>query len=298
MTGLLCANANNATLGAGVDWNCRVMPIKVITSTNTSLYSWWAQGIDFAVSNGCKVINFSLIGRDFNRTVQRAITNAIAQGVIFVTVSGNDGGPNIGFPGFLRDPITVGATDREDQRAGFSNYGVTVDIVAPGQDLPTVGSTGDLKLVRGTSFSAPLVSGVCALLAAMRPGLNQADARLLLCAGADDQIGDADDAPGFDTHYGWGRLNAVNSLLLATTCVDQIRRADGRVELSWISPLNAAQKQPYQVEYKSSLNGAWIVLTNAGGFRYETNRTYYVDDGTQTGGMADARFYRVGLRLF
>jgi len=298
VAGVLCANANNGTLGAGVDWHCRVMPVKVFDSSNAGLYSWWAQGIDFAVSNGCKVINLSAAGTEFGRSVQRAITNAIAQGVIFVTAAGNNGAPSISFPGYLTACITVGATDSEDRRAGFSNYGAQLDLVAPGQDILTVGESGDLESVRGTSFSAPLVAGVCALLAAVRPGLTQADARLLLCAGADDEVGNATDTPGFDNYYGWGRLNAVNSLVLATTRVDQTRHASGLIELSWISPANAGRKQPYRVEYKTSLASGWIPLTDTNAFRYATNRTYWTDDGTQTVGVADARFYRVGLQPF
>ena len=49
---VLCASANNGLAGAGVDWRCRIMPVKVLDDWNTGYYSWWAQGIDFAVSNG------------------------------------------------------------------------------------------------------------------------------------------------------------------------------------------------------------------------------------------------------
>jgi subtilisin family serine protease len=298
VAGLLCASANNATLGAGVDWYCRIMPVKVFDSNNSGFYSWWAQAIDFAVSNGCKVINLSGAGTEFGRTVQRAITNAIARGVVFVTAAGNLGATNLSFPGYLNVCITVGATDREDRRAPFSNSGPQLDLVAPGQEVMTVGASGEMQSVRGTSFSAPLVAGVCALLAAVRPTLNQAEARQLLCAAADDQVGDATDTPGFDNYYGWGRLNAFHTLLLATTRIDHIRSADGMMELSWPSPPNAPARQPYLIEYKSSLASDWIPITDTNGFHYATNRTSWIDDGTRTGGMAEARFYRIGLRSF
>ena len=296
VTAVLAANANNATLGAGVDWNCRIMPIKVFDSANQGLYSSWAQGIDFAVSKGCKIINLSGSGTEFSRTVQRAITNAIAQGVIFVTSAGNQGETNLGFPGYLTACITVGATDREDQRASFSNSGPQLDLVAPGADIITVGRFGDLESVRGTSFSTPMVAGVCALLAAVRPGLNQNEARQFLCAGAEDQVGDATDTQGFDNYHGWGRLNAFNSLLLATTQIDQPRIMGGQIKLSWISPMNASNKRPFQVEYKKLLTDAWIPLTNANAFRYETHFTSWIDDGFQTGEPGDTIFYRVGVR--
>jgi subtilisin family serine protease len=52
VTGTIAANANNAFLGAGVDWSCRVMPVKVLDASNRGLYSRWAQGLDWAVSQG------------------------------------------------------------------------------------------------------------------------------------------------------------------------------------------------------------------------------------------------------
>jgi subtilisin family serine protease len=298
VAGLLCASANNASLGAGVDWHCRIMPIKVFADNNTGFYSSWAQGIDYAVGNGCKVINLSGGGTDFSRTVQRAISNAVAQGVIFVTSAGNDGNTNLSFPGYLTVCITVGATDSQDRKAGFSNAGAQIDLVAPGQDVLTVGRFGTLESVSGTSFSTPLVAGVCALLAALRPNLNQAEARQLLCAGADDQVGGDTDPPGFDNQHGWGRLNAFNSLRLATTRVDVIERTNDTMHLSWLSPGNAGSRHPYQVEYRPSFGAAWIPLTNANAFRYESHRTHWIDDGWQTSGGGVAGFYRVGLRPF
>ncbi len=293
---VLCASANNGHLGAGVDWNCRIMPIKVFDEWNTGYYSWWAQGIDFAVSNGCKVINFSGGGTAYGQTVARAITNAIARGVIFVTAAGNEGGKTLGFPGSLEASITVGATDRNDQRAEFSDSGPQLDLVAPGEDIVTLGLAGEMWLDTGTSFSAPLVAGVCSLLAAVRPNLTQAEALQLLSLGAEDQVGGATDTPGFDEEHGWGRLNAYHSLLLATTQVDYIWRTNDHIELSWASPANAATRQPYQVEYRPSLNGNWIPLTNTAAFHYDSDHTRWSDDGYEAGAATGTRYFRVKLR--
>lgn len=296
VAGVLAANANNGALGAGVDWHCRIMPVKVFNESNQGFHSWWAQGIDFAVANGCKVINLSGGGPEFGRTVQRAITNAIARGVIFVTAAGNNAATNLSFPGYLREPITVGATDAQDQRASFSNTGPQLDLVAPGFDVATVGLTGELEYVRGTSFAAPLVSGVCALLAALRPDLTQADARLLLCAGADDEAGGPADTPGFDPAHGWGRLNALNSLLLATTRVDAIRHTNGVNELSWRGPANATSKQPFQIVFQTALNTPWLVSTQTNTFRYTADRIVWRDDARSTDASGETRFYKVQLR--
>src|ERR1051325_5015639 len=94
------------------------MPLKVLDQFNSGYYSWWAQAIDYAVSNGCKVINLSAGGNSSDFTLTRAITNAIAHGVIFVTITHNDGAGTIRFPGNLPESITVGATDEMDRRGG------------------------------------------------------------------------------------------------------------------------------------------------------------------------------------
>jgi subtilisin family serine protease len=59
VAGTLAANGNNGTVGAGVDWRCRIMPVKVLDSNNVGFYSDWAQAVDFAVNNGAEVINLS-----------------------------------------------------------------------------------------------------------------------------------------------------------------------------------------------------------------------------------------------
>ncbi len=296
VTSLLAANAGNGVLGCGVDWHCRIMPLKVFDADNRGLYSSWAQAIDYAVSNGCKVINLSGGGPEFSRAVQRSITNAIARGTIFVTAAGNDSATNLSFPGYLREPISVGATDAQDRRAPFSNTGPQLDLVAPGLDVIAVGLAGEPHTVRGTSFAAPLVSGMCALLAALRPNLTPADARLLLCAGADDEVGGPADTPGFDLEYGWGRLNAFNSVLLAMTRVDEIHRTNGVTQLSWRSPANAAGKRPFQIAIRAALDAPWEVTAQTNTFRYSAGRTRWEDSGLAAGVAGEGRFYRIQIR--
>lgn len=298
VAGTLCANANNNVLVAGVDWRCRLMPVKVLDQNNYGYYSWWAQGIDYAVANGAKVINLSAGGSSSDTTLTASISNAIAQGAIFVTITHNDGTSTIRFPGNLPMSITLGASDQQDRRCGFSNFGPQIDLVAPGTNIYTVSRYGTLDWWWGTSFAAPQAAGVCALMAAIRPDLTQDQARTLLCAGADDQVGDAADTPSFDNYYGWGRLNGYNSLVLAQTHIDQITRlTNDNIMLSWTSPPNGSNRQPYRIEFATDLNGPWTTLTNATGFQYSTNRTTWIDDGAATGTnfTASALFYRVRI---
>src|SRR5262249_6980125 len=149
-------NANNSNAIAGIDWNCKLMPLKVVTPEDTFLNSWLADAIDFATDHGAKVINLSLATfSEDNETVTRAITNAIAHGVIVIAVTSNEGTNFIPVPGNLPEVITVGETDISDWRATFSNFGFEIDLVAPGVDVCTLDLNGDVQYPSGTSASAP-----------------------------------------------------------------------------------------------------------------------------------------------
>jgi subtilisin family serine protease len=195
----------------------------------------------------------------------------------------------------LTNCITVGATDQQDRRCAFSNYGPQIDLVAPGTNIVTVWYTGGLGNWWGTSFSAPQVSGVAALLASLKPNITHEQVQTLLCAGAEDQVGDANDTAGFDNYYGWGRLNGYNTLLLAQTQATATR-SNSQVILSWRSPTNAANKKPYRIEFASIPSGPWTTLTTSSNFTYGVTNTCWRDNGTETGGLPVAsRFYRVRI---
>jgi subtilisin family serine protease len=292
VAGVAAATGNNATRVAGVDWNCRILPVKVLNSGNSGLYSWWAQGVDFAVANGAKIINLSAGGSTTSATLTAAITSAIAQGVIFVTITHNDGSGTIRYPGRLTNCITVGATDTQDRRAVFSNYGSQIDLCAPGTNIYTVSRTGTLSYGWGTSFSAPQVAGVCGLLAALRPDLTHEQARQLLCAGAEDQVGDATDTAGFDNYHGWGRLNAYHSLLLGQMQLDPPTNTAGTATFTWTSPANASNKQPIQIQSCDAPDAGWGASWTTNGIFYATNRSAWSDTNAWTG----PRFYRLELR--
>lgn len=136
-----------------------------------------------------------------------------------------------------------------------------------------------------------------AQLAGLRPDLTQSDARLLLCAGAEDQVGRHADTPGFDTYNGWGRLNAWNSLLLATTRVEEIHDTTNRTELSWTGPTNAAGKRPFQIERRANLSDVWALSAQPDTFRYNGDRIGWSEDRPQPVGNEEVRgFYRIALR--
>ncbi len=299
VAGVIAANANNGHLVTGVDWNCRIMPVKVLDRNNTGYYSWWADAIYFAVANGARVINLSAGGDTDNNTLKNAVRHAVREGVVFVSITHNDGTGVVRFPGRMPESITVGATERDDRWASFSNWGTGIDLVAPGRDIYTVSRTGTLTWWWGTSFAAPQVSAVAALLLSVRPDLDQEGVRLLLRAGADDQVGDWRDVPGFDFYHGAGRLNAFHSLTLATVAISEVERLpDEAVRLRWPAPANAALKRPFAVEYSEDLRG-WRPVGTGPVYSGTAGLGEWIDGGgagRAHPASVSRRFYRVIVR--
>lgn len=294
VAGTLAANANNGTLVAGVDWHCRLMPIKVLGEDNYGYYSWWAAGMDYAVAHGARVINLSAGGFTSSSALETAIDNGISQGCIIVTITGNDGLGSIQFPGRLFQAITVGATERDDTKTDFSNWGPAIDLTAPGRDIYTVGLYGGVEYWWGTSFSAPQVSGAAALLLAINPSLDQESVATLLTFGAEDEVGrPSEDVAGFDYYHGWGRLNILNSLILAQTTLTVDTTETGNIRLNWKAPENASSKQPYRIRFSND-GIDWTFLPSPSiSYGLEAE---WMDDGSATAGSPqtmERRFYQI-----
>jgi subtilisin family serine protease len=143
VAGVAAANGNNGQLVAGVDWNCKIMPIKVIAADGSALSSNVILGVRFAADNGANVINMSLGGYGEDPTFPDAVTYANSKGAILVASMGNDNSSSPLYPASIPGVIAVGATNARDQRAvpftcpgeAGSNYGNSISFVAPGDYL-------------------------------------------------------------------------------------------------------------------------------------------------------------------
>ena len=206
---IVAANTNNGQGGAGVCWSCKIMPIKVLDNTGSGSSFNVSQGIDWAVSHGAKIVNLSL-GGGAASSLQTSVNNAWNANVVVIAASGNDNGPVL-FPGAYSNAIAVGSNNSAGARSSFSNFGLELDIMAPGEGVLGAlctcgGHPGGYATGSGTSFAAPHVAGVAALLVA----LGVTDKQQI----RDRMLNTATDMGtfGFDNLTGSGRVNAASAL--------------------------------------------------------------------------------------
>lgn len=202
VSGIIGASSNNSIGMAGVDWSCRIQPVRVLGVKNhRGKDSDIADGIRWAAGfnvpnvpqnkTPARVINLSFGGRGYSRLLQDAITAARSRGVMVVASAGNDSSDALeNVPGALEGVLSVAAADPDGSLASYSDFGPRVDLMAPGGalfvDAPVEGdtpgaiwSTSWVRLqeqpvfafAAGTSQAAAYASGVAALVRAAAPSL-------------------------------------------------------------------------------------------------------------------------------
>jgi subtilisin family serine protease len=187
VSGIIAANGNNGAGIVGVARNVTVLPVKVLDCGGRGLSLSLARGIDYAVAAGARVINISLGGPFHAIVIQEAVAAAAQAGALVVGASGNSGDGNVVYPARYPEVLAVGASSFRDpdRRASFSTYGPEVDVVAVGERiLGTVPADscgvflscvgGAYASGNGTSFAAPQVAGLVALMLSRRPALTPA----------------------------------------------------------------------------------------------------------------------------
>ncbi|MDH3744622.1 MAG: S8 family peptidase, partial [Acidobacteriota bacterium] len=132
------------------------------------------EGIDWAtkhaLDNGWSAVSNMSLGGDTSRSLDTAVCRSIAAGMVHVVAAGNDDGNACGHsPAHVRQAITVGATNRRDRRAPFSNFGSCVDLFAPGVDIESAWRGGGTNTISGTSMASPHGAGVAVLVRERSP---------------------------------------------------------------------------------------------------------------------------------
>ena len=234
IAGLIGAVGNNLSGIAGINWHVKIMPLRILDSEGTGDSATAARAIDYAVAHGARVLNFSFVTNEHSSVLDAAIARAAKAGVLIVAAAGNNrdtSGDNLDktpmYPvcsdgAGTNYVIGVAATDVNDKRADFSNYGSNcVDISAPGQDIistqlynPSLAGFGSYTRAgwNGTSVASPMISGIAALMLAANPGLSRETLVQYLLSTADpiDALN-----PLYRGELGAGRVNAERAVKAA-----------------------------------------------------------------------------------
>ena len=221
VAGIIGAATNNATGVAGVAWNARIMPVKVLDADGSGTDADIAEGIIWAASHGADVINLSLGGPGGSAAIDDAVLNALGlnwegsyvgpNDSVIVAAAGNEASSGIHYPAAAPGVIAVSGTDHGGQFAWFSNHGAWIDIAAPGIDITSTrlapGPAAAYGSETGTSFSSPIVAGVAALVRERHPSWRWDRVQWEVIRTAADR-GPA----GHDDAYGFGLVNAAAAL--------------------------------------------------------------------------------------
>ncbi len=208
VAGVAAAASNNGVGVAGVTWDCPVIAVRVGDSQGLSTARHIAGGILWAASHGAKVINVSFAPLWSDQVVRSAAQQAFSRGALVVISAGNGGGTQtaIGYD----EGLFVAAVNPLDEIASFSDRGPFVDISAPGTGVRTTTRGGDYGMANGTSFAAPIVSGVAALVWSVQPDARPVWVQQVLLTTARDLGVSGDDAV-----YGVGLVDAAAAVAKA-----------------------------------------------------------------------------------
>lgn len=208
VAGAAAAMTNNTIGVSGTSWNNKILPIKVTGTDCYTTSSVLAKGITYAANHGAKVANVSFAIYEGDRTITKAARYMYQHGGWVVAAAGNSGG--LAGSNDNRYIISVGATSYNDVLASFSSYGKYVDFSAPGISIYTTSHDGGYSYPSGTSLSSPIVSGLVGLIFSQNPNASPQQVYDILKQSSADR-----GSPGYDEHYGWGRVDAYKALQIS-----------------------------------------------------------------------------------
>lgn len=278
VAGISSAKANNGLGVAGVGFNTRFLPVKVMANASGKLKDEYA-GVIYAANHGAKVINLSWGSAwGYSQFAQDVINYAVLdRDIVVVAAAGNTHGHIDFYPASFDNVLSVAASDENDNLADWATYSYRIDLMAPGQSIFSTkngnnyGSTGN-----GTSFSAPMVAGAAALVRSKYPHLDARQVMEQVRVTADDVYGKGSNSR-FWGKIGKGRLNVHRALVDTTR--PSVRLKDFSYMGSYgqhIFPGDTIQITPVFINYLSEAKSLKITIAPADSNTLYTEKPYQI----------------------
>ncbi|RMF59112.1 MAG: hypothetical protein D6748_07155, partial [Calditrichaeota bacterium] len=210
VAGIIAATTNNGVGVSGIAPGVKIMALRAGTASGFLEEDDVAEAILYAIENHCDIINMSFGDVSYSFLLHDVIEYGTSQGVLFIAAAGNNGSTAPNYPAAYDETISVGATNEENILAGFSNYGNSLSLVAPGVNIFSTRIGDEYGSQSGTSFAAPMVTAAAALIKSHQPEANREDITGAILSSCND-LG----LPGWDIFYGHGLLNIVNALQIS-----------------------------------------------------------------------------------
>ncbi|MBM7690846.1 subtilisin family serine protease [Peribacillus deserti] len=256
VSGVIAAQANNQIGIAGVaakNTNIKILPVKIGSAKGAEIGTE-ILGIDYAIKQGADIINISFGSEEPSQAEYDAISRAVSKGILVVASAGNEGEYKfpVSFPAAYPEVLSVGSTDSKDKLSTFSNTGEALDLAAPGENIavPTRRGGYDLKAA-GTSFSAPIVSGLAGLMLSADKTLEPYEIEYLLERSANKP-------PGYTSFWnkytGFGRVNIMKAMQTSLPVLSK-DTGDLRTRAKAVSV-----NKSYIDKFDTPLDSDWYVL--------------------------------------
>lgn len=202
VTGIIGATMNNS-IGIAGTADIELYSVRA----GSLLLPYTVEGIYWVADNGMQIANMSFGGKFPSSGEEIACNYAYNEGVLLIAASGNDTTDSIGYPARFGSVIAVGAVDTFLTRADFSNYGDSLELMAPGVKILSTIPNNNYDSWNGTSMAAPFVSGIAGLVLSDNNQLTNGQVRQILRFAAT--------SIGSTHYYGYGFVNAWKTVIFS-----------------------------------------------------------------------------------
>ncbi len=269
VAGIIAARPTKGTGFVGLAPEATIIPIKQNDAEGHGTAETLAQAIDYAVGAGADVINISqdtANAAEPSPELKRAVDRALGLRRMIVASAGNDGlGGNVKktYPASYEGVLAVAASDRNNERAAFSQSGGFVDVAAPGVDMISTVPLGGHCADSGTSFAAPYVTGLAALIKSKHPNWTPRQITAQIQQTAERSVA------GHDRLVGWGVADPTRALtedahpLERPTAAEGVRGAEAPTPAKLHVGETSEERTARIATYVAV--GAVVVVTGLGG---------------------------------